>query len=337
MKYALFLCLLFSSISQAEVVVRHPDIDEATYLKSFGAGSKSVVDHLEAKFPAPADEKRLLQKFERAQNLFLSSDVTAAKVAFIEITEEAFRADWTETQRKVISISFLRVAQLSSDPHAAQNYLVRAAQFAGDLAFDSSMFPPPLLNQYSEILAREKSKSLQVDLKDKFPQHDLIIIDGKRIRADQMHAHTVMPGRHRVTAISNSHQSFSQELTASQLDLIKADVPSYVIGTCEQPALSGYQSLGVEEVKVVFGSECVRSYTGTNWINASESSTALPTKFTHLPMRGFTSSSAPQPVLTKKKLVLIGLGVGVLVTSALLIKKSQQKREEIEPVSRQGF
>lgn len=326
--------LFFCNVAGAEIVVRHPDTVEATYLKSITVGSQSLVDHLESRLPAVSDEKRLLQKFERAQTLFLSSDLTAAKVAFIEITEEALRADWSETQRKVITISFLRAAQLSSDPHAVQSYLVRAAQFGNDVQVDAAMFPPPLLSQFEETVSREKAKSLQVDLKEKFPQHDLIIIDGKRVRSEVIHAFSVMPGRHRVTAISNSHQLFTQELTASQLNLMKADVPTYAIGTCEEPALSGYQSLGAEQVKVIFAKGCARTYTGTSWISSTDT---LPAKFARLSSTSSLSASSPKPILTKKKLVIIGVGVGLIVTSALLIKKSQQRREEIQPVSRQGF
>lgn len=334
MKFFFMVLLVFCASANAEVVVRHPDTDATSYFKAVVAGATTVVDQIESRLPAQADEKRLLQKFERAQGLFLSSDLTAAKVAFIELTEEAFRADWTETQRKVITISFLRAAQLSDDPHAIESYLVRAAQFGWEIEVDPSMFPPPLQTQYAEVLAREKLKSLQVDFKDKFPQHDLIIVDGKRVRADLLRAYTVMPGRHRVTAISNSHQLFTQELTTSQLNLIKADVPPYVIGSCEEPALSGYQSLGAEQVRVVFPKDCLRTYTGTSWINSNDQQIS---KLTDLSPRSFGRSAFPAPVLTKKKLVIIGIGVGVLVTSALIIKKSQQRREEIQPVSRQGF
>ncbi len=332
---SIFLFMLsFCYVAEAEVVVRHPDVDTASYFKAINAGSVSVVDHIESHLPAQADEKRLLQKFERAQKLFLSSDLDAAKVAYIEIAEEAFRADWSETQRKVITLSFLRVAQLSNDPHAVEDYLVRAVHFGWQIEIDSTMFPPPLVSQYSEILARERSKSLQVDFKEKFPQHDLIIIDGKRVKADLLRAYTVFPGRHRVTAVSNSHQLFTQELTLSQLNLIKADVPAFAIGNCDEPSLSGYQSLDSEVIRVVFPNDCSRTYTGTSWVNSAD---RLPAKLTHLPSHSFALTSSPKPILSKKKLVLIGIGVGVIVTSALIIKKSQQRREEIQPVTRQGF
>lgn len=334
MRFVVLIIFSLCAVAKAEVVVRHPDTEQTLYLKEVAAGSTTVVDFIESKLPAAADEKRLLQKFEKAQSLFLSSDLTAAKVAFIEITEEAFRADWTETQRKVITISFLRVAQLSDDPHAAENYLVRAVHFGWQVEIDPHMFPPPLVSQFSDILNREKAKSLQVDLKDKFPQHDLIIIDGKRVRPELLRAYTVFPGRHRLTAISNSHQLFTQELTLSQLNLIKADVPAFAIGTCSDPSLSGYQSLGAEEVRIIFPNDCARTYTGTSWVTSTD---RLPAKLTQLPPHSFALSSAPKPILTKKKLLIIGIGVGVVVTSALIIKKSQQRREEVQPVTRQGF
>lgn len=330
------LLFLFALKVHGEVVVRHPDTDEISYLKAVNDHGTTVVDHLNSQMPSPSDEKRLLQKFERAQTLFLSSDLVAAKVAFIEVTEEALRADWNETQRQAIAISFLRAAQLTNDIHASQNYLVQASQFANDLEFDSSLFPPPLTAQYKEVLAQEKAKSLQIDLKEKFPQHDLIIIDGRRVRAEQMRSYSVMPGRHRVTALSNSHQIFSQELTASQLNLMRADVPAYAIGSCEEPAMSGYQSLAAERVQIIFPHDCARTYTGTSWMDSSKNSQAIPKSLTHIASSDFAMSGTPQPILNRKKLLIIGGAATAIIVAAIIIKNSQ-RRDETQPVTRQGF
>lgn len=214
-----------------------------------------LADYLEAIRPGADHDRMLRTKLERAQRSWLSGDIEAARADFRALTELALKADWKNDQREVIQAAFLRMAQSSESGTEREGWLESAARLYGDIAPDASLFPPPLMNQYDAVKTRTTTVSL--DLADVVPDFRYVLIDGRKVDLALDSRVSLSGGLHRLTALSDSHESVTEFMTAAQLRVLRLSPPPLSEGLCENARLRSRSILpsGVD-VEIYSGPAC---------------------------------------------------------------------------------
>ncbi len=60
-------------------------------------------------------KKELYEDFKKAQVQFLDGNIDQAKSSFARVVDKKWSCDWADDERKIISFSLLRSAQLEND------------------------------------------------------------------------------------------------------------------------------------------------------------------------------------------------------------------------------
>ena len=182
---------------------------------------------------------KLKDKILQAQQFYLSGEDKKAIRSFRQITRLAALADWDREDRRIILYSFLRRAQSEEDKNKRKALLFSALDFAffpinSESYRDYNLFPPPLMEELR--LIQEKTPALYVHWESVFPQHEIILINGKKMRKEEK---TRLPQSHyRVSAFSSSHQAWTQNLNLSELLSKKIQTKRLSKGYCENLKLA---------------------------------------------------------------------------------------------------
>ena len=99
------------------------------------------------KEPRPVKLQPLLKQ---AQMDFVSYEPNQSKNSFQLIVEQIHSFDWNAEERKIIFYSLFRLAQLEKNLQKQKLLLQEALVFGMDLKLDLQLFPPPLVQLYSQ-------------------------------------------------------------------------------------------------------------------------------------------------------------------------------------------
>ncbi len=167
---------------------------------------------------------------EQAQRSFIKGHLQQSGDYFRAIVQKTHEKDWIEEAQNIIFYSYLRLAQIEWKENP-DSFLHSAILFSPFSKPDTSLFPPPLIQRFNEI--KNNQPSLLVYLKTIFPFHEMILINGEFFLKD----HVRLPyGNYRVTALSSSHQPWSQKVSLSDLVQKRIVTPPWVSGTCKRPS-----------------------------------------------------------------------------------------------------
>lgn len=153
-----------------------------------------------------------------AQEFYLSGDIKKANQAFQNIHKFALAADWDQEDRRIILYAFLRQAQIEKNKEKKQALLLSAIEFslfkinAKEYA-DYSLFPPPMQQQLQDL--QKQKNILYVDWHKIFPQHQIILINGKRFKKNIKIQ--VPQGFYRISAFSSSHEFWTKNKNLSKI------------------------------------------------------------------------------------------------------------------------
>ncbi len=151
--------------------------------------------------------------FKKSQAEFLSHNPRSAERTYQKIVRHIHAFDWNEEERKIIFYTLFRLAQLKLDTKKKKLFLKEAMTFGLNLKIDFNIFPPPLTTMYSKI--RKSVNRVLLDLKKIFPDHELIVINGKTFKRGEKVK--LGYGMYRISAYSSSHTPWSQTLSLSRL------------------------------------------------------------------------------------------------------------------------
>ena len=184
--------------------------------------------------------KSLSFLLEQAQRSFLKGHLKQSGDYFRSITKQAYSNDWNKEIKNMIFYSYLRLAQIEwkDDPH---NFLYSAIIFSPSFKPDESLFPPPLVKKFNEI--KTKQPLLKIKLRRIFPFHKTILINGTEMTKSTQ---SLPYGNYRVTALSSSHQPWSQKISLSELVQKRIVTPPWAGGSCQKPFVS--QKINKENV-----------------------------------------------------------------------------------------
>jgi hypothetical protein len=270
---AVFLLLLQTSNSLATVpddvpLVRSSNLSEEEFFGFAEAHHEiRLSDYLDQRRPLAVSQKRLKHLMEEAQTAFLSESPKESKRLFLQISQMAQVDDWRDAEREAIQYSELRLAQLSDNPVDRGQHLFEAARLFGDITPDLSLFPPPLIQSFKKEVSKQNESSQVFFPYDVFPNHQIILIDGRRVHMSATTKVTVTPGIHRIRALSDSHPSVTENATVKQLTGFRAVSTPLVSGTCTKPNLeAAFPSTETIEFRALFEHDCVRVDTENGWI-----------------------------------------------------------------------
>ena len=177
----------------------------------------------------------LKEKLLVAQELYLSGEEQKALIAFKEITDLSLEADWRAEDRRILIYSFLRRAQSEKDESKKKALLLSVSDFfiskeeLEDYP-DRDLFPPPLMESLS--LIKEKTHLLSVDWAKIFPDHEIILINGKQIQKD---IRDIRPRAfYRTHALSSSHFPYLKNVSLSALIEKQIKTKKLTEGYCEK-------------------------------------------------------------------------------------------------------
>ncbi len=230
--------------SDAQVVVGAVGATPAD-LKAFATSKDTLPysEYLDATRPGRDFESDLKARFTRAQKAWLSGNADSARAEFQALTELTLKADWRTPQREVLLTSYLRLAQSSLSGIEKTNWIEGAVRYFSDLEPHPSLFPPPLIEEFTAIRSRSLASASALELWTVFPEARFVLIDGRRIEIANHAAVRLPNGTHRVTALSDTHATFTEFLTPNQLLLFRAKPIALTEGTCSSARLLPNQTL----------------------------------------------------------------------------------------------
>lgn len=328
--------LLFAKESAQNIWIKNPQMPRNEFkihIKALGSPHKSYAQHLLQQKREKSKAFQLKQKLVVAQELYLSGEEQKTVKAFQNITKLALKMDWDKEDRRIILYSFLRIAQHVQDPEKRKALLLSAISFAPFQInkkhySDYNLFPPPLMAELEII--QEKTNSLLLDWEAIFPQHEIILINGNQIQKNKKEK--ISQSFYRVTALSSSHQIWSQNLNLSELLTQKIKTKSLTKGVCKNLQFHVPQN----HIQILPFSNCPKK---TNLLFAKESnkktSKSLSTTVTHLNFENFQIEMEELSSNKKNDFKLapwLIIGTGIIIFSLVLsLNKSKKPPEQKKP------
>ena len=232
-KIIFIISLLFTFISHASMI-RAPqtpveEFDAFLQTEKIESYAQVQLEEIQNQYQ---DIKNLSSLLEQAQRSFIKGHLKQAGDYFKAIVGQAYEKDWIKDAKNIIFYSYLRLAQIEwkDNPNP---FLHSALVFAPSIKPDSSLFPPPLIQRFNEI--KQNFSKLTTPLNRIFPFHDIILINGIIFPKTRI---SLPYGKHRVTALSASHQPWSQVVAVEELIQKRIVTPPWVSGTCKHPVVS---------------------------------------------------------------------------------------------------
>ena len=260
---AVFICLFLSHslLAKGKTVwikpLQIPLADFRAYIQALGAPHITYAEHQRLRRRAQAEEFHLIDRIQKAQEFYLSGDLSSAKKSFQEITTLAHKADWSEEDRRIVLYGFLRLAQIETRPEKKKALLLSATDFSRKRITaenpDYKLFPPPLTEMFNSLL--ESQTRLTVKWSEVFPEHEIILINGEEAPRDT--ALQMPESSYRVTALSSSHAPYSKTVRLSRLLSHTISVKPLTVGYCENLKIKPEWS--ESSVRLLFPKKCPNS------------------------------------------------------------------------------
>ncbi len=203
------------------------------YIQAMGYPHISYAQRQLSQTRERAKSFQLKDRLLSAQDLYLSGEGEKALEAFRAISRQAIRADWDEEDRRIILYSFLRQAQSERDAEKRKALLLSASAFfllkiSGLNYPDYHLFPPPLMKELEAL--QTQSNSFQVHWKTIFPDHEIILINGKLMQNDERKK--LPEAFYRISAFSSSHRPWLKKISLSELLTQKIRAKRLTAGPC---------------------------------------------------------------------------------------------------------
>ena len=268
--------------------------------------------------------KQLTALLEQAQKSFLKDHLHQSGGYFRTITKKAYKKDWNDEAQKIIFYSFLRLAQIEWKGLKSEALLYSASIFAPHLSPDTELFPPPLIQKFHSI--KKQQAKLTASLKQIFPFHELILINGRVFSGKVQLAY----GEYRVTALSSSHKKWSRVISLSKLVQKRIVTMPLVSGHCRSPVFSK----GVQKTQILFPDFCLWS---NNFADTSMDLTKEEYVSNEIQKNVEDLENTLPQREWKKWGVLALVAVGVVSAVVILTKNSSGNDSKTPPKIKKGF
>ncbi len=215
--------------------------------------ASAIVAHIKK---SPADSsalESLKTEFEKAQVAYLNSEDEAMRTEWLNLASFAYKADWPKPYRAMISIGFLRLAQVSTSADDTKKWLTIAAGFDASYEPDRTLFPPPLVAEYHEIRAAQQKFNVPIQ---NWKNFELALLNGKAIRLSGRSTLSLPDQTVRLTLLSSVYQPVTRVLPARALIAFQPRRLPWVTGTCQTPLWSELENTQ-QNLAALFSNSCV--------------------------------------------------------------------------------
>ncbi|HMN68030.1 MAG TPA: hypothetical protein PKC28_05775 [Bdellovibrionales bacterium] len=313
-----WIALLLTLPARAEVLFRAPGAPPLEYRAALKADGdlRAPGDWYRKQHPVGARKDQLLDLFAEAQKAFVSGVDAGPKL--LKVAELARADDWSSTERAVLAIAYLRLAQLETEEEARDRWLAASLNL-GDDTFDASLFPPPLLARRTKLRGEMPRAEIPESLWRE--GWNLVLINGVACDADACVAPVRGPENVRVTYLSDTWLPVTKELNGDELAVTRPEQTAWLSGACERPNFHPAADR-IADRRAFFGADCEAPPLRLAPVARAN---AQELKLPDIP-------SKPVP-LYKNKWVWIGVGV----VAAAIVMSRQKKETEREPTTTYGI
>jgi hypothetical protein len=273
-----------------------------------------------------AEKDQILEDFKKAQILFLDGNLDQAKQQFLLVTEKKWSCDWAESERQLVLFSFLRMAQIEQDAARQTQWLTHAVHFDSEWTPDPSVFPPPLIAQFSSV--RRQTMTQKIVLPTFSPKYSALLRNGRFMSLAQLSLEATS-GKARYTFVSDTYQIETVFMTLTELQQLTLQPQPLVIGDCNNFQLSENLKW-IENVSVFFSLNCVK--TSQNISQPSSSTNGETVAKASSPLQLPTVPGDPAPS-QKTWIQRNGLWLGTALVGSLLLSYHLKNQERPQTVA----
>ena len=273
-----------------------------------------------------AEKNQILEDFKKAQILFLDGNLDQAKQQFLLVTERKWSCDWAENERQLVLFSFLRMAQIEQDSARQTQWLTHAVQFDSEWTPDPSVFPPPLIEQFSAV--RRQSIAQKIVLPAFSQKYSALLRNGRFISLAQLSLEAI-GGKARYTFVSDTYQIETVFITLSELEQLTLQPQPLVLGDCNNFQVSENLKW-VENVSVFFDLKCVKTSQQLLTQSSSTNSDSVAKIAPQLQLPTMPGDPAPPQ---KTWIQRNGLWLGTALVGSLLLSYHLKNQERPQTVA----
>jgi hypothetical protein len=146
--------------------------------------------------------ENLKHTYLEAQSEMLKSEISQLSDHWHEVVNYAYKADWEELDREMISIAFLRLAQLAPSSLETRKYILQAIEFDDQYKPDTQIFQPPIVEEFFKI--KTQSRKLNISCA-RFKGFTFVLVNGSRNNIENKSSLSLQNGVKRVTFISPTY------------------------------------------------------------------------------------------------------------------------------------
>lgn len=315
----MFLNFLMSlAFASSPWVIKAPNADSqefTVYMQNIAA------EKISSYFLKCEYKRDLYEDFKKAQIQFLDGNIDQAKSLFEKVSEKKWSCDWADDERRLISFSLMRLAQLETNDSQRRQWLQDNIDFDDQLKPDESVFPPPLIKEFTSLQKQQSKQKITFPAFAK--KFSAILRNGRFVSLAQI-TFEALPGKARYTFVSDSFQTEKVFLTLKELEGLSLEPQPLVYGDCENFQITESLRL-LKNVSVFHGMDCIKGQPSSEYrlSHASSPDIVLPS------FANETTASETQRSWIQRN----GLWVGTAILSSILIGYHLNKQNEPQAVS----
>ncbi|MGZ3721305.1 MAG: hypothetical protein ACXVA9_00160 [Bdellovibrionales bacterium] len=270
--------------------------------------------------PALANREHLLTLFAEAQKSFLEKSNEEARAKFESVLTLLTHDDWEKSDREVFFQTYLRLAQMETAAGNRDRWL-GLSLLLGEINYDSSLFPPPLLARRTELLQSLPKKDVARRMLGLGWSH--ILINGQICKKGDCTAWPLYPGQVRMTVLSDQWLPQTMVFDLAEIDHLTPSQFAWAEGNCENEKLAR-ETAGFADKKVFWGLNCAKPEVAVN---------LKPSIVPQQPLPLFTTAAPKSAPIYHSK----WFWAGVTAAVAVIVIASSKKKETKEPSTTYDF
>jgi hypothetical protein len=247
----MILNLLLSVSFAATLLVKAPKANPHDY---FIYAQNNEVEKISSHLIKCDKSAPLRQTFKQAQYHFLNGSLEKSQSLFKEISEQKWECDWRDEDRKIISFSYFRLAQLSQNEMEQIQLITDAINFDDSTKPDEAIFPPPIFQLYQQLHNELKKHSFSWPAFAK--NYSYVLRNGQFISLSNPAIETFSL-RARYTFVSDSYKLETFTMTFEEILNRELEPRPWVTGECHSGKIDNELLSEVNSIKIFYDNNCI--------------------------------------------------------------------------------
>ena len=338
MKSLFLVTLLFcaSALSENLAFVKDPKLDKTEFKAQLLIDQRGLplADYLAKNLVEPGLKQNLKTTFLNAQTQFLGSDLEKSYTSWQQVVSYAYKANWAETERHLISVAYFRLAQLSQTPAEQSDWLKQAFAFDDRYKPDYKLIPPPIVSEFNYLKANGPRVSINIEVWQKY---DVAVINGVKYNIEKGRKLILSQGTKYLSLLSSTFAPIHKVISTESLDKFDPSSTAFILSDCEKP-----NSLLLREdlrskvrLEVISDKKCYAESAEQNL--AMVGSQPSQTNFNGTPSIENTSVADKNSGKAFYQKPNFWLGTAAALAAVLIIKNNRDQDNNSPPTHKEGF